>query len=166
MTCGIDHTGMACHTHSYFWEVSGSMRFRVGSSFAPLFVHFSDVYHAFHPHAFVRVSCLGSREYHVSPVIFLGLRYREFLLRVCAAEEEIDAGDENGTEVSLGDWSALRCRVEEGFSRVSKVLEDGTIQVNVCICFLPVVCGTRRRLESDALKREILCLPQLAPSPE
>lgn len=38
-------------------------------------------------------------------------------------------GDEAGTDVSLGDWSGLQCRVEEGFSRMSKVLEDGTIQV-------------------------------------
>lgn len=48
-------------------------------------------------------------------------------------------GDETGTDVSLGDWSVLRCRVEEGFSRVSKVLEDGTIQVFVLQkkCFGP-----------------------------
>ena len=34
------------------------------------------------------------------------------------------------TDVSHGNWSGLRCKVEEGFGRASKVLEDGTIQVN------------------------------------
>lgn len=29
------------------------------------------------------------------------------------------------------DWSGLRCRVEEGSGRLSKVLEDGSIQVYV-----------------------------------
>eukprot|EP00903_Cladosiphon_okamuranus_P015929 g14714.t1 len=58
-------------------------------------------------------------------------RYREFLERLREEEGsgDVSNGDEAGTDVSQGDWSGLRCRVEEGFSRVSKVLEDGTIQV-------------------------------------
>lgn len=39
--------------------------------------------------------------------------------------------DASSTDLSEGDWSALECRVEEGSARVSKVLEDGTIQVRV-----------------------------------
>lgn len=35
----------------------------------------------------------------------------------------------SSTDLLEGDWSVLECRVEEGFARVSKVLEDGTIQV-------------------------------------
>lgn len=58
-------------------------------------------------------------------------RYLDFLerLRVAGADKVMGA-DETGSDVSLRDWSALRCRVEEGFSRSSKVLEDGTIQVS------------------------------------
>ncbi|CAM9285288.1 unnamed protein product [Ectocarpus fasciculatus] len=63
-------------------------------------------------------------------------RYRAFLSRVCAeADAEPDEGGGGGgggdaaTDLVKGDWSGLRCRVEEGFRRVSTVLEDGTIQV-------------------------------------
>lgn len=60
----------------------------------------------------------------------LEYRYIDFLGRICVAGADMDMGsDETRRGVSLGDWSSLRCRVEEGFSRSSKVLEDGTIQV-------------------------------------
>lgn len=62
-------------------------------------------------------------------------RYRQFLEEICeSAKADPVAGggkDDDGaaTGILVGDWSVLRCKVEEGFSRVSKVLEDGTVQV-------------------------------------
>ncbi|CAM9527288.1 unnamed protein product [Ectocarpus sp. 4 AP-2014] len=61
-------------------------------------------------------------------------RFRDFLSKVCAAADaEPDEGGGGGgdaaTDLVKGDWSDLRCKVEEGFRRVSTVLEDGTIQV-------------------------------------
>lgn len=69
-------------------------------------------------------------------------RYRQFLQGVCTAGADLGVG-ESVTDVSPNDWSILRCRVEEGFSRVSKVLEDGTIQV--CCCRLSRGFHTPRR---------------------
>ena len=79
-----------------------------------------------------RWRCEYSRQQQLFLCLFSESRYREFLGRLCAEEGGVHTGngDEAGTDVSLGNWSGLRCRVEEGFSRVSKVLEDGTIQVS------------------------------------
>lgn len=67
--------------------------------------------------------------------------------RICEEEGGVHGGngdgDETGTDVSLGDWSGLRCRVEEGFSRMSKVLEDGTIQVRI-VRYMHFVCTKQR----------------------
>lgn len=63
-------------------------------------------------------------------------RYRQFLWEVCEARTDFCAG-ESGTDVSYGDWSSLRCRVEEGIGRMSKVLEDGSIQVDtLALCYV------------------------------
>lgn len=71
----------------------------------------------------------------VLAVAVFGCRYRDFLSKVCAAADaEPDEGGGGGgdaaTDLVKDDWSDLWCRVEEGFRRVSTVLEDGTIQVN------------------------------------
>lgn len=60
------------------------------------------------------------------------IRYQEFLSGLCAAEAEHARGaGEEGAGLAQGDWSQMRCKVEEGYGRVSTVLEDGTIQVRL-----------------------------------
>lgn len=58
-------------------------------------------------------------------------RYHEFLGGICMAGADVGVEAEATADLSRGDWSVLQCRVEEGFSRVSKVLDDGTIQVRM-----------------------------------
>ncbi|CAM9710449.1 unnamed protein product [Scytosiphon promiscuus] len=78
-------------------------------------------------------------------------RYRQFLEEVCESAkadpvtDDFQDSDGASTSVALGDWSALRCKVEEGYSRVSKVLEDGTIQVGSGMS----LCTLRRCLGRD-----------------
>ncbi|CAM9445050.1 unnamed protein product [Sphacelaria rigidula] len=56
-------------------------------------------------------------------------RYHTFLSALCTAErEQARKISHDDAGLAHGDWSQLRCKVEEGFGRVSTVLEDGAIQ--------------------------------------